>query len=427
VHGEALHGCLHGPLSLIHGFKNMPSTLDVQSWRAATKDEVLAFIKPDRPNPKKARNRGPSRRTLIFRTYLRPVDVYAYLRTRFGAPNGPQNALRKDDSDNWIHWDYNVKVGDMDIHISGTSRTVHITTAEDLSDQEWKQLALTLKADFARLGREKSATMASFEKWVVFQNKYVALANLCAEKHAAIVDAEPRNLTLPKSTSSRRVLQTYYSTLRETSRLAMTLYGHCLTLRLLTPIMAEAFLNMVIIMLCKDAIRDDRVAFEQFVRAKIPQRLDLLSQHCDGFTTPVDRKTESCAAFMRVMNLRNFALHGNVDPVREQLETVYFEGKRPLFVDCGDNVLKVFEHLEHIHKPSEVLRDYEAVHSFLHEITTHLSPNHQTFFEQVINDPYPGYDVRRKRVTRILPDHSVTGYLEGLRYDDELSADWKAL
>jgi hypothetical protein len=115
----------------------------------------------------------------------------------------------------------------------------------------------------------------------------------------------------------------------------MALYGHCLTLRLLTPIMAEAFLNMMIVTFCKDVIRNDKVAFEQFVRAKIPQRLDLLSQYCDGFAAPIDTQTESYAAFMRVTNLRNFALHGNVDPVREQLETVYFEGRRPLFVDCG--------------------------------------------------------------------------------------------
>jgi hypothetical protein len=81
----------------------MPSTLDLHTWRAATKDEVLAFLKPDRPNANRVRKRGPSKRSLIFRKYLRPVDVYAYLRARFGAPNGFQNALRKDDSDNWVH------------------------------------------------------------------------------------------------------------------------------------------------------------------------------------------------------------------------------------------------------------------------------------------------------------------------------------
>ncbi|KYK44295.1 hypothetical protein A1D31_36730 [Bradyrhizobium liaoningense] len=413
---------MHG----LRGPRTMPITLDVQSWRVATRDEVLAFIQPARPNPKKVRKRGPSKRALIFRTHLRPVDVYAYLRARFGAPNGFQNALRKDDSDNWIHWDYNVRAGEFDVHIAGTSRTIHVSTREDLSDDEWKQLAIALKRDFARIGKDKSAMMASFEKWVVFQNKYVALANLCAEAHAAIVEAESRNLTLPKSTSSRKELRTYYLELRKTTSRAMALYGNCLTLRLVTPIMAEAYINMVIVMLCKDAIRNDREAFEGFVRAKIPERLELLSQHCDGFIEPINAKSDSYASFMRVMNLRNFALHGNVDPVREQLETIYFEGKRPLFVECGDNVLKVFEHQERIYKPTDIIQDYEATHAFLHEISTCLSPRHQDYFRQVISDPYPGYDLKRKRVTRLLPDHSVTGYVEGIRYDDELDVDWKA-
>lgn len=37
---------------------------------------------------------------------LSPADLYCYLHARFGPPNGFQNFLRKDDSDNLIHWDW---------------------------------------------------------------------------------------------------------------------------------------------------------------------------------------------------------------------------------------------------------------------------------------------------------------------------------
>jgi hypothetical protein len=113
------------------------------------------------------------------------------------------------------------------------------------------------------------------------------------------------------------------------------------------------------------------------------------------------------------MNMRNFAIHGNVDPIREEIETIYFEGRRPLFVEAGDNIIKLFEHLEQINKPAELIRDYESVHAFLHEITTNLTPRHQTFFEQVIIDPYPGYDLAKKRVT-------------GFCQTTVLAATWKA-
>jgi hypothetical protein len=67
---------------------------------------------------KRGRKRmGPS--MLAVRSSLSPVDVYCYLKARFGEPNGFQNFLRKDDSDNWIHWDFNLKAGDEDVRICG--------------------------------------------------------------------------------------------------------------------------------------------------------------------------------------------------------------------------------------------------------------------------------------------------------------------
>ncbi|UVO38017.1 hypothetical protein KUL72_06420 [Bradyrhizobium arachidis] len=109
------------------------------------------------------------------------------------------------------------------------------------------------------------------------------------------------------------------------SERADKLYRASLLLRLLTPIMVEAFINMVILVFCKDAIRLDNDLYQTFIRASIPERLRLLSEHCGGFERPIDTSTEAYATFMRVVNKRNFALHGNVDPVVEKIETVYFE------------------------------------------------------------------------------------------------------
>ena len=403
----------------------MPTCTDVHSWRKATSEEVRDFWTRDRPKPKsKPKSHPPSKRGIVVRTHLRPVDVYAYLRARFGKPNGFQNVLRRDDSDNLIHWDFNLKAGLADVYIAGALRNVQILTSEDLADQDWQQLILRIKHDFARVAEQKSSMTKSFEKYLVFQNKFVAIADLCAEMHAAILDAPSSSAELP-ATTTKRSMRRLQSSLDALSKRANGLYGHCLTLRLLTPVMAEAFINMIIVTLCKSHIRNDRLAYEQFIRAKLTTRLEQLSQNCDGFVDAVNKSTDSYAAFMRVMNARNFAIHGNVDPVREQIETVYFEGRRPLFAANGDNILKLFEHLEQINRPADVIRDYEAVHSFLHEITTYLSQKHQTFFEQVITDPYPGYEVNKKRVTRILPNHSAGGYMEGLRYDDELQGDWQ--
>ena len=248
--------------------------------------------------------------------------------------------------------------------------------SEKLTDSDWKNFILAWKADFRRVGREKSAIMRSFEKYYVFQNKFKILADQCARLHEAIIDEPVLKFQLPASAEA--ALRETEANLKALGARADRLFSNCLKLRLMMPIMAEAYINMVIITFCKDEIRNDHVQYEAFVRAKIPERIDLLARHC-GFVQKIDVKSQIYGDFLRVMNLRNFSLHGNVDPVREQIETVFFEGRRPLFSESGDHHLRFFEHLEQTYKPQEVIRDYEAVHSFLAEIASCLSERHQRF------------------------------------------------
>lgn len=120
------------------------------------------------------------------------------------------------------------------------------------------------------------------------------------------------------------------------------------------------------------------------------------------------------------MNDRNYFIHGNVDPIRDKIETVYFEGKHPIFVDCGDVMDKVFENAERVYGPKRVVSDYESVHLMLIDLMNLLEQGYKSFFLQVIGDAHPGYEIRLKRVTRVLPDHAVSLMMPGMRFDDEL-------
>jgi hypothetical protein len=300
-------------------------------------------------------------------------------------------------------------------------RDVMVMVSERLTDENWQALILAIKADFGRVGPGKSKILKKLEKFLVFQNKYVALANVCADLHAGISEAPELIQKLPRITKSAT---RYKSVMNKVAQCATNLYADCMKLRLLTPVLAEAYLNMVIIIFCKPAIRNDPERYEAFVREKIPGRLALLSVNCVGFARSVDPDSECYKDFLRVINKRNFQIHGNVDPMSEAVETVYFEGKRPLFAENGNHILKLFQHLEAIHAPHDVLKDYEAVLSFLLDIQDMLAPKFRNFFEQVIDDPYPGYEVKAKRVTRILPDHNATMAFPGEKFDDELKVEW---
>jgi hypothetical protein len=393
----------------------MAKCLDVQAWRKATPSEMSQFLKG------KSERKGPRGSLLVIRTKLTQVDVYTWLRARFGIPNGFQNLLRTESSDNLVHWDFNLKAGSVDVYIQGRMRDVMVMISEPMKDADWKALILAIQGDFGRVGKEKSQILKGLEKFLVFQNKYVALANVCADLHATISEAPALARKLPRigKTGTR-----YKAAMGAVAERATNLYSDCLKLRLMTPVMAEAYLNMVIIIFCKPAIRDDQAAYNAFVRDHIPQRLEKLHTNCVGFSRAVDPAAGNYKGFLRVMNKRNFQIHANVDPVRETVETVYFEGKRPLFAENGNHLLKLFEHLDAIHAPADVLADYEAVHAFLLDIRDMLAPRYREFFDQVINDPYPGYEVKAQRVTRILPDHNASMMFPGEKFDDELKVKW---
>lgn len=78
--------------------------------------------------------------------------MYCYLKARFGEPNGVQNILRSDSSDNWIHWEYSLKADGEDISIGGTYREVHFMLTEEPADADWPVL-LKKNQDGLRAGR----------------------------------------------------------------------------------------------------------------------------------------------------------------------------------------------------------------------------------------------------------------------------------
>ena len=253
------YACTKGSVRL-----RMPQCLNITKWRASTQKEVVQWLDPKGERPK------GSRHFIVVRSQLRPVDVYCYLVARFGKPNGFQNFLRRDDSDNLIHWDFNVKAGDADVYFAGTSREIQIVVSEALTDDHWKELILSIKHDYNRVGQRKSEVLRSLEKFVIFQNKYVSLARLCADLHAEIIDTPSYEPLTIGSVAYERDPEHFKTLMERISCRADKIYGECLKLRLLTPIMAEAFINMVILVLCKDAICGDSERYNAFLREKIP-------------------------------------------------------------------------------------------------------------------------------------------------------------
>jgi hypothetical protein len=202
------------------------------------------------------------------------------------------------------------------------------------------------------------------------------------------------------------------------------LYRSCLELSLLTPVLAEAFINMAILILCKKEIRENGRQFDAFIRSQIDTKIFDLSYKCQGFTRQIDPNAAAYKNFKRVMDRRNHVIHGNIDPEREQTEIVYFEGKRALFRDPGNHLAKSLETLVRQYEPERVIKDYEEVNEFLCGIPTCLVPQLAKDFWRIMEDPYPGYDLHRHITGVLLPEFAAIGVMQGTRYDDELAVNW---
>lgn len=400
-----------------------PKCMDVQSWRSFTKEEMLVYLgKHKTRSDKKLKIPSKKITSLAIRQHLSPVDVYCYLKARFGEPNGIQNLLRGDTSDNLIHWDYNLKAGDEDVYICGMSREIHIRLSGYLTDENWRDLILKIRNDYKRLGQEKQEIQSSLEKWAIFPNKFVEIASICAELHGDIVD-NMEGFRVYKKSSTKKGKEEM-QLLKQLHLRSSKLYKSCLELSLVTPLLAEAFINMMILILCKKEIRNNERQFDVFIRSPIDAKIFDLPYKCQGFAKPIDKSSDTFKNFKRVMDKRNHTIHGNINPENEKTEIVYFDGKRPLFQQSGDHIGKYYEMQEKQYQPNKVIKDYEDTHTFLISLAECLESDLAKGFWIVMSDNYPGYDLKRQITGAILPGHVVASYFQGIKYDDELAVDW---
>ena len=114
-----------------------------------------------------------------WRAEISPADFYCYLRARFGKSNGPQSFLRRDDSDNLIHWHWVLDHPTGELQFLGmTFRTeVWISVDFDVTEIDSSVLATLFKADFSIWGQGMSEIRNGLERWTEFVNPFQRLAS----------------------------------------------------------------------------------------------------------------------------------------------------------------------------------------------------------------------------------------------------------
>ncbi|MDE4303762.1 hypothetical protein PXK30_08895 [Phaeobacter gallaeciensis] len=124
------------------------------------------------------------------------------------------------------------------------------------------------------------------------------------------------------------------------------------------------------------------------------------------------------------MDRRNHHLHGNIDPAKDAIETVYFDKFTPLFEKGADPILELFKKKEAVFDIAGVLSRYQDVHFFFQYVLGLIQGEHRAEIEMLMEDATIGYDASRSKTGRLFPGHEVLMVMP-LNYDDELKVDWK--
>lgn len=264
---------------------------------------------------------------------IKPADLYCYLHGRFGPPNGIQNFLRGDHSENLIHWEWALASQDRIMLVQGHNfRTELWVSGDELPLEELGQLVVGIKHDFPRHGQAMGKVRKALEHWVEFINPYYRIRSsvecLMSEIEALGVDGAATQLASFAKYESPEEWSNEWGRQAEVVAKAT---GLCFGARAMLPVMAEAFVNLLMYLLMKPNLKQDDRLRENLIRQPIDVRIKSLAHNCVGFQSEIDYGHETCRRYHSLVNERNDLLHGNVVIEKLRFNDLHFNGRVPVF------------------------------------------------------------------------------------------------
>jgi hypothetical protein len=353
-------------------------------------------------------NRPNFKKRLVLQNEIAPSDLYCYLYARFGVPNGMQNLLRKDDSDNLIHWDWTLRCDEGWVSFLGLNfRTeIWLTDNTDFEEVEASEIAAQIKADFSNYGKKMSELRKALEHWTEFVNPYRRIQKSVNKLLHELreLNLRPEDEGIGNITSSQEIPDSGWGDL-------FTKYSHglglCFGIRSMLPVMAEAFVNLILFVLMRPDLKSDIRLRENTVRQPIDVRVKSLHISCQGFERGIDYSNDVCKAYHSLVNERNDLLHGNVVLEKLRFNEVFFNGKVPVFKQyrsmwersIGVEIQSVGLHrLEH---------EVEIINNFTTYLKSCMKTQVRENFERIAASRDLGLNDENGRIGILFPDHLV--------------------
>lgn len=373
----------------------------VASWSLMPTEDIMSEIG----------KRSGSGNNLIIRNEITPADLCSYFVARFGPPNGIQNLLRKDDSDNLIHWEWVFRTPRGLITFQGQNFRTEIwfIPGESYSQEVLPELIDQIKADFKNYGRNMSEFRKNIEDWTEFVNPYARIKSSaeCLLKELEELKLQPEDEAIPSADSAAQMAAQPWSEL--VSKYSRGL-GLCFGVRSMLPVMAETYVNLMMFILLRHDIKDDVRLREHTIRQPIDIRIKTLHTNCVGFSRFVDYSSEPCKAYHTLVNERNDLLHGNVVIDKLKFSEVYFVGTIPIFKEyrtMWERTVGVDVEAVGLHR---LQNEVKVVRDLIEYINSCLDPKVKKQMEMIARQRDLGLNKKTGRIGILFARHLVDFY-----------------
>lgn len=345
-----------------------------------------------------------------FTNEVKPLDLYCYLYAKYGQPNGMQNFIRSDDSDNLIHWEWTL-AGEYGLtFIQGHNFRSEVILLGNFKDKEitLEDFIYQIKLDIGNYGKKISEIRKTLEKWTQFVNPYKRIesaVNLHFNKLNEL-NLNPPEDKVPQPTSFEdwNTYQERWSTVSEKYSYAV---GLAFGLRSMLPVLAESFVNLLLFVLCRPDIKSNDRLFKNTIRQQIDIRIQSLHVNCIGFDSAVDYSSEECKKFHTLMNERNDLLHGNVEVNKLSIGDVFFNRRVPLFIKYEDFWDKSIGVSMQSVKFDSIHEDRKIVDDFIKYILSKIDTNRRKELELIMERGQLGFNNKTGRIGILFPEHMV--------------------
>ena len=346
----------------------------------------------------------------MIENQISPADLFCYLHARFGPPNGFQNFLRGNTSDNLIHWNWTFRSGNGYIDILGMNFCTNImfTGNFDIEDGDIDEFITLVKSDFKNHGKGMSKCRNSLEDWVEFINPYQRLRqsiDQLVEELSSLNISDINEPPSPLSSGDQSKQKEIITQWKDAATRLSKAFGICFGIRSMLPVMAEAFINLILYVLMHRDIKEDSRLKDAAFRQHIDIRVKRLHLDCYGFKQPVDFSDPVCSRYNTLVNERNDLLHGNIAINKLKFNEVYFIDRVPIFKEYRSMWNRVFEVRKESVGLDKVMDEIAVVTDLIDYVLSCLDDKYRYAVEQIISSSELGLLEKEMRVGVLFPNH----------------------